>query len=110
MAEVGSAVSTTSSSSGGAPPRTAKLAAHSVLTGSDATLGLARKQLITLKGVMLPTFLQNQPGGYDKLSDFEQGFVDAILTRVGSENRRVASLKANHDDYLRQSAGRSMPR
>lgn len=59
---------------------------------------------------MLPTFLQNQPGGYDKLSDFEQGFVDTILTRVGSENRRVASLKANHDDYLRQSAGRSMPR
>lgn len=59
---------------------------------------------------MLPTVLQNLPGGYDKLSDFEQGFVDAVLARVGSESRRAASLKANHDDYLRQSAGRSAPR
>ncbi|WP_018255279.1 hypothetical protein [Salinispora mooreana] len=87
-----------------------KLAAHSVLTGSDATLGLARKQLIAFKGAMLPTALQNLPGGYDKLSDFEQGFVDAILARMGSESRSAASLKANHDDYLRQSAGGSAPR
>lgn len=57
-----------------------------------------------------PEVLQNQPGGYDKLSNFEQGFVDAVLTRAKAEDRMAAGPRTNHDNHLRQSAERSMPR
>jgi peptidoglycan hydrolase-like protein with peptidoglycan-binding domain len=85
-----------------------KFAAHNALTASDAILGIARKQLISMKGAMLPTILQNLPGGFDKLEGFELGFVDAVLARTGMENRMAATLTANHEKYLRQAAERAM--
>ncbi|HEX5740581.1 MAG TPA: hypothetical protein VFY17_03380, partial [Pilimelia sp.] len=89
---------------------TCRYAAHDALTGTDATLGLGRKQLIMLKGVMLPAVLQNTPGGYDKLSEFEQGFVDTLLARVGMERQAAARYEANHRAYLREAAGRARGR
>jgi peptidoglycan hydrolase-like protein with peptidoglycan-binding domain len=86
----------------------AKMAAHNALTAADATLGIGRKQLIMLDGALLPSVLQNLPGGADKLSGFEQGFVDALLARMGMETRQAAQLKANQRRYLQEAAERAL--
>ncbi|WP_067510608.1 hypothetical protein [Actinoplanes sp. TFC3] len=72
------------------------------------TLGIGRKQLIMLDGALLPSVLQNLPGGADKLSGFEQGFVDALLARMGMEARQDAQLKANQRRYLQEAAERAL--
>ncbi|MFE0171112.1 glycoside hydrolase domain-containing protein [Streptomyces sp. NPDC059002] len=87
-----------------------KFAAHNVLTASDITLGLGRKQLITMAGAMLPSVLQNLPGGADKLDSFEQGFVSAILRRTGMENRLADTYRANHEKYLHAARTRESAR
>ncbi|OKI04843.1 hypothetical protein A6A06_09010 [Streptomyces sp. CB02923] len=84
-----------------------KYAAHNVLTASNITLGLGRKQLIALAGAMLPTVLQNLPGGSAKLDSFEQGFVDAIVRRLGMETRSASVYRANHEKYLRAARSRA---
>jgi len=82
-------------------------AARDALTGADVTLGLGRKKLILMAGVLeLPSILLNEPGGGDKLAGFEQGFVDALLTRMGTESRSVSTYKANQQRYLRAAARR----
>jgi hypothetical protein len=64
--------------------------------------------LIMLDGALLPSVLQNLPGGADKLSGFEQGFVDALLARMGMETRQAAQLKANQRRYLQEAAERAL--
>ncbi len=78
-----------------------KFSAHNALTATDLTLGIARKQLITMAGAMLPTVLSNLPGGGAKLDGFEQGFVDALLARIGMETRMAATYRANQQKSLR---------
>ncbi|MDX3853439.1 glycoside hydrolase domain-containing protein [Streptomyces sp. AK02-01A] len=85
-------------------------AAHNVLTASDITLGLGRKQLIMMAGAMLPSILINTPGGSEKLDSFEQGFVDTILARTGMETRLASTYRANHERYLRESRSRAAAR
>ncbi|MEU7588178.1 glycoside hydrolase domain-containing protein [Micromonospora sp. NPDC049230] len=58
-------------------------AAYAALTKPDLTLGLARKQLITLHGVaLLPSMMADLPGGAAKLAGFVQGFTTALQDRV----------------------------
>ncbi|MEU8759681.1 glycoside hydrolase domain-containing protein [Streptomyces sp. NPDC048659] len=83
-----------------------KFSAHNALTAADLTLGLGRKQLISLAGAMLPSILQNLPGGGDKLDSFELGFVDAMLARMGMETRSLGTYRANHATYLRAARSR----
>ncbi|MFB7560933.1 glycoside hydrolase domain-containing protein [Streptomyces brevispora] len=56
------------------------------LTMENETFNLARSALILAKGAQSPTVLANLPGGFDKLQNFCQGFVDAIVARVGAES------------------------
>ncbi|EFL33434.1 predicted protein [Streptomyces viridochromogenes DSM 40736] len=43
---------------------------------------------------MLPAVYQNAPGGLDKLQRFEQGFVDALLARMGMEKSKAVRSRA----------------
>ncbi|MDQ0405029.1 MULTISPECIES: glycoside hydrolase domain-containing protein [unclassified Streptomyces] len=87
-----------------------KQSAHNALTASDTVLGPARKQLISLKGAVLPAVYQNAPGGFDKLQNFEQGFVDALLARMGMEKKKAAQYRANHEAFLKAARGRAAAR
>ncbi|MCX3060396.1 glycoside hydrolase domain-containing protein [Streptomyces beihaiensis] len=78
-----------------------KDSAHNALTAVDSTLSVAQAYLITGAGAALPSDYQNLPGGYDKLRNFEQGFVDALLARMGTETRKLSVYKENHERYLR---------
>ncbi|WP_432973857.1 glycoside hydrolase domain-containing protein [Dactylosporangium sp. CA-233914] len=61
-------------------------AAYTALTKLDPTLGIARKQLITAKGVaLLPSLLVELPGGQAKLAGFVQGFATALQDRITLE-------------------------
>ncbi|MGW0860819.1 glycoside hydrolase domain-containing protein [Streptomyces koelreuteriae] len=81
--------------------------AHNALTASDTVLGPARKQLISLKGAVLPAVYQNAPGGFDKLQRFEQGYVDALLARMGMEKSKAAQYRANHETFLKAARSRA---
>jgi peptidoglycan hydrolase-like protein with peptidoglycan-binding domain len=59
--------------------------AYNDLTMEDSTFDIARGALIIAAGAKSPTQMANEPGGYDKLQDFCQGFADAILARAGAE-------------------------
>ena len=54
-------------------------------------LGIARNQLIMLDGALLPSALINLPGGSEKLDGFVQGFVDALVARMGMETRSAST-------------------
>ncbi|MGW7075485.1 glycoside hydrolase domain-containing protein [Streptomyces sp. NPDC054866] len=82
---------------------TCKQAAHNALTASDGTLGIGRKQLISLEGAVLPAVLQNAPGGHEKLMSFEQGFVDTLLARMGMEKSRAPAYRSSHERFLRSA-------
>ncbi|WAP55691.1 hypothetical protein [Streptomyces sp. S465] len=84
-----------------------KTSAHNALTAVDATLSVAQSQLITLAGVVAPADYQNLPGGGDKLSNFEQGFVDALLARMGTEIANLSLYQANHEKYLKAARARA---
>ncbi|MFF0855366.1 glycoside hydrolase domain-containing protein [Streptomyces sp. NPDC003280] len=84
-----------------------KTSAHNALTAVDATLSVAQLQLITLAGVVSPSDYQNLPGGGDKLSNFEQGFVDALLARMGTETAKLSLYQANHEKYLKAARSRA---
>ncbi|MGW5423990.1 glycoside hydrolase domain-containing protein [Streptomyces sp. NPDC003943] len=84
-----------------------KNSAHVALTAVDGTLSVAQGYLIGYAGAALPAAYQNLPGGFDKLQRFEQGFVDALLARMGMETRSVTRLKANHEKYLKAAQARS---
>jgi len=77
-----------------------KIAAHNALTAFEPTLFAARLQLISMAGVMLPEVMANLPEGADKLDDFEQGFVDALLARMGMETRMRSTYQANQRKHL----------
>ncbi|WP_030897588.1 glycoside hydrolase domain-containing protein [Streptomyces sp. NRRL F-5126] len=87
-----------------------KLSAHNALTAVGVKLAAAQTYLIAKKGAVLPAAYQNVPGGGDKLSDFEQGFVDALLARMGTEKRKAAVYRANHDKYLAAARSRAARR
>ncbi|MEU2771238.1 glycoside hydrolase domain-containing protein [Streptomyces diastaticus] len=59
--------------------------AYNDLTTEHPTFDVARAALITAAGAKSPALLANEPGGFDKLQDFCQGFADAIVARVGAE-------------------------
>ncbi|WP_031505767.1 glycoside hydrolase domain-containing protein [Streptomyces megasporus] len=84
--------------------------AHDALTASDAKLGAARAQLITFKGAVLPSDYQLIPGGSEKLRNFEQGFVDALLARMGMESRQISQYRANHEKFLKEARSRAAGR
>lgn len=90
-----------------------KYAAGDMLTGADPKLDAARSYLIVFKGggeLVLPAVVLNTPGGGDKLDGFEQGFVDAILARMGMETRASSTYRANQQRYLREAAARAARR
>jgi len=60
--------------------------AYNALTMENETYNVARTALILATGAQSPTVLANLPGGFDKLQSFCQGFVDAIIARVGAES------------------------
>ncbi|MGW1160303.1 hypothetical protein ACWD5Q_10790 [Streptomyces sp. NPDC002513] len=41
------------------------------------------------------------------LSDFEQGFVDALLARMGMETSKLSLYQANHEKYLKAARARA---
>ena len=84
-----------------------KTSAHNALTALDGTLSAAQVYLITGSGAVQPADYQNLPGGGDKLSRFEQGFVDALLARMGMEKRNASAYRANHEKYLKSARSRS---
>ncbi|MGW5093195.1 glycoside hydrolase domain-containing protein [Streptomyces nodosus] len=84
-----------------------KTSAHNALTAVDGTLSAAQLYLITGAGAMLPADYRNLPGGGDKLSNFEQGFVDALLARIGMETRSLSMYQANHERYLKAARARA---
>ncbi|MFC1230247.1 MULTISPECIES: glycoside hydrolase domain-containing protein [Streptomyces] len=84
-----------------------KSSAHNALTGLDPTLSAAQLYLITGEKAVQPADYQNLPGGGEKLSRFEQGFVDALLARIGMEERKTSQYRANHKKYLEASRARS---
>jgi hypothetical protein len=84
-----------------------KTSAHNALTALDGTLSAAQVYLITGTGAVQPADYQNLPGGGDKLSKFEQGFVDALLARMGMEKRNASVYRANHEKYLKSARSRS---
>ncbi|GAA1359411.1 glycoside hydrolase domain-containing protein [Streptomyces beijiangensis] len=84
-----------------------KTSVHNALTSVDATLSAAQLYLITGSGAALPAAYQNLPGGGDKLSNFEQGFVDAVLARMGTETSNQATYQANHAKYLKAARARA---
>ncbi|RNG35351.1 glycoside hydrolase domain-containing protein [Streptomyces botrytidirepellens] len=87
-----------------------KDSAHNALTAVDGTLSPAQLYLITGAGAALPSDYQNIPGGGDKLSRYEQGFVDALQARMGMEQRNAALYKENHAKYLKAARARSARR
>lgn len=92
-------------------PEKCGTAAHHALTEPDLTLGLARKMLISMAGVLLlPSLLADLPGGAEKLDGFEQGFVEALQARIELETRSTSTYRANHQEWLRQAANRSKQR
>jgi hypothetical protein len=56
---------------------------------------------------VLPAVYQNAPGGFDKLQNFERGFVDALLARMGTEKNKAAQYRANHDAFLKAARSRA---
>ncbi|MET7684242.1 hypothetical protein [Streptomyces sp. NPDC005423] len=62
---------------------------------------------MTLADVVSPSDYQNLPGGGDKLSNFEQGFVDALLARMGTETTKLSLYQANHEKYLQAARSRA---
>ncbi|MCW7988172.1 hypothetical protein XF35_23605 [Streptomyces platensis subsp. clarensis] len=84
-----------------------KTSAHNALTSLDKTLSAAQLYLITGSGAVQPADYQNLPGGSEKLSSFEQGFVDALLARMGMEKRNLSRYRANHEKYLKAARARS---
>ncbi|WP_329127338.1 DUF1906 domain-containing protein [Streptomyces caniferus] len=84
-----------------------KTSAHNALTSLDKTLSAAQIYLITWSGAVQPAAYQNLPGGEEKLSGFEQGFVDALLARMGTERRNLTQYRANHEKYLKAARARS---
>ncbi|MFF2922509.1 glycoside hydrolase domain-containing protein [Streptomyces celluloflavus] len=84
-----------------------KSSAHDALTALDGTLSVAQAYLIGFAGAAFPADYQKLPGGFDKLQRFEQGFVDALLARMGMETSSVATLRANHSKYLKAARARS---
>ncbi|MFF4360303.1 glycoside hydrolase domain-containing protein [Streptomyces sp. NPDC001604] len=84
-----------------------KDSAHNALTALDGTLSVAQAYLITGAGAVLPSDYQNLPGGYDKLRNFEQGFVDALLARMGTEKQKLSVYKENHARYLKAARARA---
>ncbi|WP_260635202.1 glycoside hydrolase domain-containing protein [Streptomyces angustmyceticus] len=84
-----------------------KTSAHNALTSLDKTLSAAQIYLITSSGAAQPADYQNLPGGSEKLSKFEQGFVDALLARMGMERRSLSQYRANHEKYLKAARARS---
>ncbi|MGW8062171.1 hypothetical protein ACVV2G_07795 [Streptomyces ziwulingensis] len=59
---------------------------------------------------MLPAVYQNAPGGFDKLQNFEQGFVDALLARMGMEKSRAAQYRSRHEAFLEAARSRTASR
>ena len=60
-------------------------AAYSALTKVDPTLDAARVGLILCHGAMLPSDMDDLPGGAAKLAGFVQGFVTALQDRITLE-------------------------
>ncbi len=83
-----------------------KDSAHNALTALDGTLSVAQAYLITGAGAVLPADYQNLPGGYDKLRNFEQGLVDALLARMGTEKQKLSVYQENHARYLKAARAR----
>ncbi|MFF0832981.1 MULTISPECIES: hypothetical protein [unclassified Streptomyces] len=54
-----------------------------------------------------PSDYQNLPGGCDKLSNFEQGFGNALLARMGTETAKLSLYQANHEKYLKAARSRA---
>ncbi|GHH84689.1 hypothetical protein GCM10018793_49820 [Streptomyces sulfonofaciens] len=84
-----------------------KSSAHQALTTLDATLSAAQVYLITGAGAALPADYASLPGGPEKLGSFEQGFVDALLARLGMEKRNASLYRENHEKYLTAARTRS---
>ncbi|MFF5640705.1 glycoside hydrolase domain-containing protein [[Kitasatospora] papulosa] len=83
----------------------AKFLAHNILTAADdAKVIAAQVGLVTVRGGIktLPAML-----GYDDLEPFEQGFVDVMLARTGTERRLRATYEANHEKYLKAARSRA---
>ncbi|EST39492.1 hypothetical protein N566_01705 [Streptomycetaceae bacterium MP113-05] len=87
-----------------------KDSAHNALTALEGTLAAAQLYLVTGSGAVLPSDYQNVPNGLDNLHRFEQGFVDALLARMGMENERRSQYLKNHDVYLSAARQRSARR
>ncbi|MEV2248456.1 glycoside hydrolase domain-containing protein [Streptomyces sp. NPDC049970] len=83
----------------------AKFLAHNILTAADdKEVVAAQVGLVTVRGGIktLPALL-----GYDELEPFEQGFVDVLLARTGTEQRLRASYEQNHAKYLKAARNRA---
>ncbi|GAA3002311.1 glycoside hydrolase domain-containing protein [Streptomyces fulvorobeus] len=83
----------------------AKFLAHNILTAADDKEVLAAQVgLVTVRGGIktLPAML-----GYDELEPFEQGFVDVLLARTGTEQRLRATYETNHAKYLKAAKSRA---
>ncbi|MER5356901.1 glycoside hydrolase domain-containing protein [Streptomyces sp. NPDC002785] len=86
----------------------AKFLAHNILTAADdKEVVAAQIGLVTVRGgiLTLPAML-----GSDELEPFEQGFVDVLLARTGTEQRLQATYEANHEKYLKAAKVRAAAR
>ena len=86
----------------------AKFLAHNILTAADnMKVAAAQIGLVVVRGGIktLPALL-----GYDELEPFEQGFVDVLLARTGTEQRMRATYEANHQKYLKAAKARAAAR
>lgn len=84
-----------------------KAAAHTALTALDGTLSVAQIRLISMRGAVLPGDYAQLPEGPENISRFEQGFVDALLARMGMEEARRTEYRKNHKEYLNAARARS---